>query len=451
MIRDELLNSVVEVLDAEADDEYKLLVAILQLGTCYGCREQLKTFERMYHSINSVMDSTTKAIQGVDPTNTEVTPAKVPLATTPTESPAAPRVLVDDLLGTWAAAQGGTPPESIDRTPPPGGLYYFKNSLSEDHHECLEAHHSNSAYLAWTARAAKFPARLSIQMGYRATFASRRTVWNTISDAVAPKRGIGFAASAARLPPLQTETTPLQLPAPLEGPRKITSGWRRYGGWPSRTSGLLHGHFGGSHSPVMECLQVLEHPAAPPADAPPRAANWQLPPGGGNPTSWVPDHESHDKVPGGSVSHHSELPTNLDVSPVNLDNYRAITIPLTICLPFAFSWLAGDAEWAIWSVLNSHGHEWPKFHHCSGGLLPGAHEGLIRAWLIWSDLPIPSNLRPAVKRAKQLLVPQPRPGTYGNAVVARRGAGTARRTAASASSGSSSSSACAAICAQPRP
>ena len=43
----ELLNSVVELLDAELDGEDKPLVAIFQLGTLFGSREQLKTFEGM--------------------------------------------------------------------------------------------------------------------------------------------------------------------------------------------------------------------------------------------------------------------------------------------------------------------------------------------------------------------------------------------------------------------
>ena len=122
LLRHELLNSVVELLDAELDEQDKPLVAILQLGTSLGSREQLKKFERMYNSINSVMDSNSKVREWVDATDMEITPTKKPSATTPVSSPIAEDVspqrdLLDDFHGADTSAQTGTPPEGPNGAP----------------------------------------------------------------------------------------------------------------------------------------------------------------------------------------------------------------------------------------------------------------------------------------------------------------------------------------------
>ena len=52
---------------------------------------------------------------------------------------------------------------------------------------------------------------------------------------------------------------------------------------------------------------------------------------------------------------------------MNLNNYRTTVVTLTTRLPFAFSWLVGDAEWAMGVVCGAHGAEWGEFFHRSRG------------------------------------------------------------------------------------
>ena len=139
LLQDELLNYVVELLDAELNEEDKPLVTILQLGTSSGSEEQLKKNERMYNSINSVMDSNSKVREWVDATDMEITPDKMPSATTPVDCPIAedvspPRDLLDDFHGVDSSAQTGTPPQGPNGAPPPHGLYYFKHAFPLGYH-----------------------------------------------------------------------------------------------------------------------------------------------------------------------------------------------------------------------------------------------------------------------------------------------------------------------------
>ena len=91
----------------------------------------------------------------------------------------------------------------------------------------------------------------------------------------------------------------------------------------------------------------------------------------------------------------------------------------TTRLPFAFGWLVGDTEWAMGIVRGAHGGEWGDFFHRSGAVNPGATERLMAAYLTWRGIPLPLNLQPMARRAQQPHVPSPRPGTNGNAAVAR--------------------------------
>ena len=124
-------------------------MAILQLSTSSGWREQLKGFERRYNSINSVMDSNFKVLEWVDATDMEITPATMLSATTPMGSPIAedvspPRDLLDDFHGANSPAQTGTPPQGPNKAPPPHGPYYFKSAFPLGYHERLKAHYSDS-------------------------------------------------------------------------------------------------------------------------------------------------------------------------------------------------------------------------------------------------------------------------------------------------------------------
>ena len=91
--------------------------------------------------------------------------------------------------------------------------------------------------------------------------------------------------------------------------------------------------------------------------APPRyLARWHVP-AGGNPTNYTPDHEPYDTVPRGGLPLAGELPSTWDLTTMNVENYRAVTVALSIRLPFASEWLVGDREWAMALAQNAHGHE----------------------------------------------------------------------------------------------
>ena len=159
-------------------------------------------------------------------------------------------------------------------------------------------------------------------------------------------------------------------------------------------------HISGGDSPDVEWLEVLENLVEPPGRAPWRAARWRLPQGVENPANWVPDRDPHDTVPQGSLPQLSELPTNLDVTRMNIESYRAVTLALTTRIFFAFSSLVGDAEWAMGIVPSSHSQEWGDFLRCSGRLLPGGHQRLKDSLADMEGAPHP-QYRTAYGRASQ--------------------------------------------------
>ena len=103
--------------------------------------------------------------------------------------------------------------------------------------------------------------------------------------------------------------------------------------------------------PEVEWLDVLsdEDPPTPPPRPPWRAPTWALPVEGAHPTIYVPDYEHYDDAPRGSLPLVGNLPDSWGpVDTMNNYYYRSTVITLTTCLPFAFGWLVGDAEWAMW-------------------------------------------------------------------------------------------------------
>ena len=79
---------------------------------------------------------------------------------------------------------------------------------------------------------------------------------------------------------------------------------------------------------------------------------------GGDPTIYVPDNEHYHDVPRGSLPPIGNLPDSWGpVSLMNFNNYRTTVVTLTTRLSFAFSWLVGDAEWAIGIICGAHGGE----------------------------------------------------------------------------------------------
>ena len=118
---------------------------------------------------------------------------------------------------------------------------------------------------------------------------------------------------------------------------------------------------------------------------------------------------------------------------MNLNNYRTTVVTLAGRLPFTFCWLVWDAEWVMRVVRGAHGGELADFFHCSGALIQGAPERLMAAYLMWRGIPLPRSLAPLARCAQQPHVPPPRPGTYGNAAVARMITGGARHNSSSSS------------------
>ena len=90
--------------------------------------------------------------------------------------------------------------------------------------------------------------------------------------------------------------------------------------------------------------------------------------------------------------------------------------------------------WAMGIVRGANGGKMENFLHRSGAMTKGATERLMAAYLTWRDIPLPRSLEPLARRAQQPHVPPPRPGTYGNAAVARMMAGGARHQSSSSSS-----------------
>ena len=193
----------------------------------------------------------------------------------------------------------------------------------------------------------------------------------------------------------------------------------------------------GGGSPDVEWSDVLtdEDPGTPPPRPPWRAPTWPLPAEGADPTIYVPDYEHYDDTPRGSLPPVGNLPDSWGpVTPINLYNYRTTVVTLTTRLPFAFGWLVGDAEWSMGIVCCAHGSEWGDFFHRSGAMTEGATSRLMAAYLTWRGIPLPRSLTPLARHAQQLHVPPPRPGTYGNAAVARMMAGGARHHSSCSSS-----------------
>ena len=83
---------------------------------------------------------------------------------------------------------------------------------------------------------------------------------------------------------------------------------------------------------------------------------------------------------------------------MNHNNYRTIVVTLTTCLPIAFGWLVGDAEWAMGIARGARGAEWGDFLHCGGAMTPRATERLMAAYLTWGGHP-PCTQSPATGTA----------------------------------------------------
>ena len=178
----------------------------------------------------------------------------------------------------------------------------------------------------------------------------------------------------------------------------------------------------GGDSPDFEWLDVLtdEDPTTPPPRPPWRAPTWALPVEGADPRIYVSYSEHYDDTPRGSLPPIGNLVDSWGpVTPINFNNYCTTVITLCTRLPFAFGWPVGDAEWAMGIVRGAHGGKWGDYFHCSGTMTPGATHRPMAAHLTWRGIPLPRSPQPLARRAQQPHVPPPRPGTYGNAAVAR--------------------------------
>ena len=134
---------------------------------------------------------------------------------------------------------------------------------------------------------------------------------------------------------------------------------------------------GAGDSPDVAWLDVLtdKDPATPPPCPPWRAPTWALPVEGAHSTIYVADYEHYEDTPRGSLPPVGNLPDGWGpVSAMNLNNYCTTVVTLTSRLPFALSWLVGDAEWAMGVVRGAHRRKWGDFFHRSGALTEGATE-----------------------------------------------------------------------------
>ena len=131
-----------------------------------------------------------------------------------------------------------------------------------------------------------------------------------------------------------------------------------------------HHHIGGGDSQDVEWLVTLENPLPPPARPPWRPALWQVP-AGKNPTNNAPDHQPDNGMPRGSLPLPGNLLSTWDLTTMNVEKYRSVTVALSIRLPFAFGWLVGDREWTMGLARNARGQKWGHFFFCIGGLRPG--------------------------------------------------------------------------------
>ena len=75
-------------------------------------------------------------------------------------------------------------------------------------------------------------------------------------------------------------------------------------------------------------------------------------------------------MPWGSLHLPGEVPSTWDLTTMNVENYRAVKVALSICLPFACGRLVGDEEWAMGLARHAHGHDWGDLFFRSGGLPP---------------------------------------------------------------------------------
>ena len=113
-----------------------------------------------------------------------------------------------------------------------------------------------------------------------------------------------------------------------------------------------------------------------------RAPTWALPDAGADPTIWVADYEHYNDAPRGSLPPVGNLRDSWGpIGPMNRENWRTTFITLTTRLRFTFGWLVGDPEWTTGVVCGAHGNEWGDSLHRSGGLVEGAPERLMAAYL----------------------------------------------------------------------
>ena len=154
LLRNELLESVIDMLDEETAEADKPLVAILQVGTANGSRDQLQKSHKMYADINGVVDSNAEVRDWADHSATCTTPERgtsacTTIGTPMTEDPAPCGSLntVKNLLKDFSVTDESLA-QLIQATDghgnqPPHGLYLFNNIVSAGYQKALRAYYSN--------------------------------------------------------------------------------------------------------------------------------------------------------------------------------------------------------------------------------------------------------------------------------------------------------------------
>ena len=131
-----------------------------------------------------------------------------------------------------------------------------------------------------------------------------------------------------------------------------------------------------------------------------------LPDPGADPTIDVPDYVDYDNAPQGRLPLISNLLDSWGtVTPMNHNNYRTIVITISTRLRFAFSWLVGDAEWAMGIARGARGGKWGEFFNRGRAMTPGATERLMAAYLTSRGIPPRRSLHRMAQPVQQQHVP----------------------------------------------
>ena len=104
LLRNQPITCISELLESDCTEEDKSLVSVVKVGSSLGYREDLQKFERMYNSINCLMNSYEKVHNRVKSEDMLITPEKYPepgTGTSPGMGDGAPTSDAKDLVSAF--------------------------------------------------------------------------------------------------------------------------------------------------------------------------------------------------------------------------------------------------------------------------------------------------------------------------------------------------------------